>query len=39
MIYSANTGTTKDDDDRRHIFRVAADAAGPIAVTSGDSWN
>jgi dipeptidyl aminopeptidase/acylaminoacyl peptidase len=36
MIYSANTGTTKDDDDRRHIFRVATDTAGPIAVTSGE---
>jgi dipeptidyl aminopeptidase/acylaminoacyl peptidase len=36
MIYSANAGTTKDDDDRRHIFRVATDAAGPVAVTSGD---
>jgi dipeptidyl aminopeptidase/acylaminoacyl peptidase len=36
LIYSANTGTTKDDDDRRHIFRVATDAAAPIAVTSGE---
>lgn len=36
LIYSANTGTTKGDDDRRHIFRVATDAPAPIAVTFGE---
>ncbi|MBI1365102.1 MAG: prolyl oligopeptidase family serine peptidase [Alphaproteobacteria bacterium] len=35
MIYDANTGATKDDDDRRHIFRVPTDAPSPAAVTSG----
>ncbi|HET6905812.1 MAG TPA: prolyl oligopeptidase family serine peptidase, partial [Rhodanobacteraceae bacterium] len=36
LIYSANTGTTKDDDDRRHLFSVPVDAAQPRALTSGD---
>lgn len=36
LIYSANTGTTKDDDDRRHIFRVASDTARPVAITAGE---
>lgn len=36
IVYSANTGTTPDDDDRRHLFRVATDGSGaPTAVTSG----
>ena len=35
VYFAANTGTTKDDDDRRHIFRVAVDRAGPTALTSG----
>lgn len=35
LVYSANTGTTKDDDDRRHLFRVPVDAAQPLALTSG----
>ena len=35
IIYSANTGTTKDDDDRRHLFRVSVDRAQPVALTSG----
>ncbi|HEY1615226.1 MAG TPA: prolyl oligopeptidase family serine peptidase [Rhizomicrobium sp.] len=37
MIYDANTGTTKDDDDRRHLFRVPVDRATPVALTSGTS--
>jgi dipeptidyl aminopeptidase/acylaminoacyl peptidase len=36
LIYSANTGSTKDDDDRRHLFSVPVDAARPRALTSGD---
>jgi len=36
MIYSANTGSDQNDDDRRHIFRVPVDAATPAALTSGD---
>jgi dipeptidyl aminopeptidase/acylaminoacyl peptidase len=35
LIYDANTGTTKDDDDRRHLFRVPVDAAAPVALTTG----
>jgi len=35
MIFDANTGNTKDDEDRRHIFRVAVDHAGPVQLTSG----
>jgi dipeptidyl aminopeptidase/acylaminoacyl peptidase len=37
MIYDANTGTTAGDDDRRHLFRVAADRAGSVALTSGNT--
>ena len=37
MIYDANTGTTKGDDDRRHLFRVPVDHAGAVALTSGES--
>ena len=36
MVYDANTGTTKDDDDRRHIFRVSVDKADAKALTSGE---
>ncbi|MES2403552.1 MAG: prolyl oligopeptidase family serine peptidase [Pseudomonadota bacterium] len=35
IVYTANTGTTKDDNDRRHLFRVPADCAQPVALTSG----
>src|SRR5215471_19343446 len=27
IVYNANTGTDQDDDDRRHLFRVAVDSA------------
>jgi len=37
MIYDANTGTTTGDDDRRHLFRVAVDHPGSVALTSGDT--
>ena len=37
LYYGANTGTTKDDEDRRHVFRVPVDAATPVALTSGDN--
>jgi dipeptidyl aminopeptidase/acylaminoacyl peptidase len=37
MIYDANTGTTAGDDDRRHLFRVAVDRPGSVALTSGDA--
>ena len=37
MIYDANTGTTAGDYDRRHLFRVPVDRAGPEALTSGET--
>ncbi|HTV95362.1 MAG TPA: prolyl oligopeptidase family serine peptidase [Steroidobacteraceae bacterium] len=37
MIYDANTGTAAGDDDRRHIFRVAVDRPGSLALTAGES--
>ena len=36
LVYSANAGTTKDDDSRRHLFRVAVDGGAPVALTSGE---
>lgn len=36
MIYDANTGTAKDDDDRRHLFRVPVDRAVPVALSAGE---
>src|SRR5439155_19947849 len=41
VVYNANTGTDRDDVDRRHVFKVAVDAAAPTAVTSGRGleWN
>jgi dipeptidyl aminopeptidase/acylaminoacyl peptidase len=35
LIYSANTGTTQDDIDRRHLFEVPVTRAQPVALTSG----
>jgi len=35
IVYNANTGTDQDDDDRRHLFRVAVDSAASKALTSG----
>lgn len=35
LVYDANTGATRDDGDRRHIFRVPVDSAQPLALTSG----
>jgi dipeptidyl aminopeptidase/acylaminoacyl peptidase len=37
MIYDANTGTNAGDDDRRHLFRVAVDHPGSVALTSGET--
>jgi dipeptidyl aminopeptidase/acylaminoacyl peptidase len=36
MIYSANTGATPNDGDRRHIFRVGVISNRPQAITSGE---
>lgn len=35
LLYSANSGPDADDVDRRHLFRVAVDRPGPVALTSG----
>lgn len=35
IYYTANTGTSAGDDDRRHIFRVAAGGGTPTEVTGG----
>jgi dipeptidyl aminopeptidase/acylaminoacyl peptidase len=35
VVYSGNAGADPNDDDRRHLFRVATDRAGPTALTSG----
>ncbi len=37
LVYSANTGETRDDEDRRHLFRVGTDGHAPQSLTSGDS--
>jgi dipeptidyl aminopeptidase/acylaminoacyl peptidase len=41
IVYNANTGTTRGDYDRRHLFRVPVDRATPVALTSGEGleWN
>lgn len=35
VYYTANTGNTPGDDDRRHVFRVSASGGAPIEVTRG----
>lgn len=37
LIYDANTGSSPDDIDRRHLFKVPVDRAAPVALTSGES--
>jgi dipeptidyl aminopeptidase/acylaminoacyl peptidase len=37
IVYDANSGTAAGDEDRRHLFRVAVDRAGSVALTSGES--
>lgn len=36
LIYSANTGATSGDDDRRHLYRVPVMGGAPQAITSGE---
>ena len=36
ILFDANTGAAPGDDDRRHVFRVAVDRPGPVALTRGD---
>ena len=35
LFYSANTGTAKDDDTRRHVFSVKVAGGAVLPVTSG----
>lgn len=35
LLYVANTGTTRNDRDRRHLFSVPVDRAKPVALTAG----
>jgi len=37
LVYSANTGKTAGDEDRRHLFRVGTDGHAAEPLTSGDS--
>ncbi|MGA2382791.1 MAG: prolyl oligopeptidase family serine peptidase [Gemmatimonadales bacterium] len=36
IVYSGNAGRDPNDDDRRHLFKVAVDRPGPTELTSGD---
>ncbi|MGD0992208.1 MAG: prolyl oligopeptidase family serine peptidase [Gemmatimonadales bacterium] len=36
IVYSGNAGSDPNDDDRRHLFRVAVDRPGPTELTSGE---
>src|SRR5262249_47678868 len=36
LVYSANTGSDRNDLNRRHVFKVAVDgSSAPLALTSG----
>ncbi|MFT3975883.1 MAG: prolyl oligopeptidase family serine peptidase [Sphingomonas bacterium] len=35
LLFSANSGGTAGDIDRRHLFRVGLDKPGPVALSSG----
>ncbi len=35
VVYDANTGSTRDDGERRHVFRVPVDRAAPEALSRG----
>jgi dipeptidyl aminopeptidase/acylaminoacyl peptidase len=41
LIYSANTGATPGDEDRRHLYRVSVEGGAPVAITRGNhsAWN
>ncbi len=36
LVYSANTGSTLGDDDRRHLYRVSVLGGAPESITRGD---
>jgi len=35
VVYNANTGSEKEDIDRRHLFKVPVDGSAPAALTAG----
>ena len=35
VVYAANTGSDRDDIDRRHVFRVPVDGRAPAPLTEG----
>jgi len=37
VIYSANTGPSSEDDDRRHLFAVSVEAGAPVELTGGET--
>jgi dipeptidyl aminopeptidase/acylaminoacyl peptidase len=37
LVYSANTGATAGDEDRRHLFRLSVHGGAPVAVTKGEA--
>ena len=41
LVYAANTGPDSSDSERRHVFRVSVDHAGPTILTpgSGIEWS
>ncbi|HET9107880.1 MAG TPA: prolyl oligopeptidase family serine peptidase [Steroidobacteraceae bacterium] len=41
LVYTANTGATPGDNDRRHLYRVAVDGGPPRAITRGthSAWS
>jgi dipeptidyl aminopeptidase/acylaminoacyl peptidase len=36
VVYNANTGSMRGDDDRRHLYRVSVHGGKPIPITHGD---
>ncbi|HJS91774.1 MAG TPA: prolyl oligopeptidase family serine peptidase [Steroidobacteraceae bacterium] len=41
LIYSANTGSTAGDEDRRHLYRVSVEGGAPTSITRGEhsAWS
>jgi dipeptidyl aminopeptidase/acylaminoacyl peptidase len=37
LIYSANTGRSPDDNQRRHLYRVSAEGGEPTALSGGEA--
>jgi len=37
VVYSANTGPSLDDDDRRHLFKVSVEGGAPAELTRGET--